>query len=363
MRLNFLPLVLFAALCACLPATAAESLVIRADHASARSFAADAAKLFQLKHRVTTRVEAVGTMSALEAVATGEVPIAIVARAGDGSVEAEAGLRYVPIAWDALVFVAHARNPVATLSLPQARDALAGTTRDWQALGGKPGAINVYTVAAPMDGVEYSLKRLVFGTSRAQFAAGRWYLNTERLEEAVSIDPVGLGVSLQSDVLDNKGLRILALDGVAPSPAALADGRYPLAMALQAALRADAPAGSPGVRFLEFLGESEVDKRLRARNLVPAKDARDIADASGAREAVLASRLGYELPTVAVVPPPPPPPKKSFPTNATRLAKVDTTHPAFEKQPGGKGDAQLRTTLAQETVKPRACLEEAPPCS
>src|SRR5262249_38784792 len=153
------------------------------------------------------RVEAYNTVSAIEAVAKGEVEAAVSARGADLANPLETDLAFTPVAWDALAVVTFPSNPVRSIGLNELHDVLTGKIKDWKELGGNPGAINLYAVAGPFDGVEFALRRLVLGNGRAGTAAQRWYVNTVQLEAAVAIDPAGLGVSLLSDVADNKQLR------------------------------------------------------------------------------------------------------------------------------------------------------------
>jgi hypothetical protein len=155
--------------------------------------------------------------SAIEAVAKGEVEAAVSARGADPENPLETELKFTPVAWDALALVVFPGNPVRSIGVEQLHDVLAGKIKDWNELGGKPGAINLYAVAGPFDGVEFALRRLVLGNGRAGTAAQRWYVNTVQLEAAVAIDPMGLGVSILSDVAANNELRVLAIDNVAPS--------------------------------------------------------------------------------------------------------------------------------------------------
>jgi phosphate transport system substrate-binding protein len=235
---------------------------------------------------------------------------------------------------------------------------LIGQITDWRELGGKPGKINLYAVATPTDGVEYSIRRLVLGAGGAATSAERWYLNTERLEEAVTIDPAGLGISLYADVADNHALRTLALEGVTPSPEAVASGEYLLATPLYVVTRADASAASEAGKFLAFMDDREERANLRTHHLIPAAEAAEVAEAEGPRERFLADKLGYAVAVAAI--PPAPAPSKAQPTNLSRLAQTDVRHPAAPKQPAVKGTALPRATaIAAETDKPHECLEQA----
>ena len=343
----------------CAAASAQTTMVIRGDHSTARAFGADAAKLYELKRGQPTRVEAYNTVSAIEAVAKGEVEAAVSARGADLENPLETDLKFTPVAWDALALVVYPSNPVRSIGAEQLHDVLTGRIKDWAELGGKPGAINLYAVAGPFDGVEFALRRLVLGNGRAGTAAQRWYVNTVQLEAAVAIDPMGLGVSILSDVADNKQLRVLAVDNVAPSSATVASGEYALSAPLYVVTRASPSAGAS--RFVDWLGEADVQKQLRARHLVPAVEATDVAAGASTREALLASRLHIEPIAVAVALPPPPPPVKTTPRNAAHFAVATLileALPALAAPAKPAADLARPAAAAAQAVKEQSCLEQ-----
>jgi phosphate transport system substrate-binding protein len=283
------------------------------DLAAARAFMVDTARTYELRTRGRVTVKAVGTMSALEAVARGQADLVGSARPADPDTPIEANLQFTTVAWDALALITHPRNPVKNLTLEQLRDIYAGRISDWSALGGTPGAINLYAVAGPLDGIEWSLRRLLFGKGGARVAAKRWYINTKQLEDAVAIDPAAIGVSLNSLIAANKGLAALRIDGVAPGLASLEDASYPLPTRLFVAARREAP-GRPStvqtaIRARTFIrGEPALRNEFRRRQLLPAANARHLRLATSEREAKLFARLGVRLagaPPAPVVPPPP----------------------------------------------------------
>ena len=112
-------------------------------------------------------------LAALEAVASGAVQLVSSARPADARTKAEQNLEFVPVAWDSMVLVTHRANPVSNLSLKQLRDVYYGRIKDWSLLGGPAKPINLYAVAAPLDGVEYSLRKVLFGNGALNVAANR----------------------------------------------------------------------------------------------------------------------------------------------------------------------------------------------
>ena len=69
-----------------------------------------------------------------------------------------------------------------------------------------------------------------------------------------------------------EGLKLLAIDGVYPTDATIADGTYPLAGYNYAVVRADEPKDSPARKMVQFLlseaGQQCVETRVRAAVLI-----------------------------------------------------------------------------------------------
>lgn len=276
------------------------------DLASARGFMVDTAKLYELKRRGRkVDVKAIGTVSALDALAQGRVDLVGSARMADPDNAFERDLVFTPVAWDAIVLVTSTKNPVAGLSLEQIADIYLGRVTDWSALGGAPKPINLYAVAGPDDGVEFSMRQLVLGNGNRIVAAKRWYINTKQLEDAIAIDPAALGVTTLSSLVGNKTLKPLAIEGTAPSFKTLESGQYLLATPLYVAARGPtAPQGDSTARAraaLEFMnGETALRNAWRSRQLVPAVEAAALAAADAEHRRLIAERLAFAVATVPV---------------------------------------------------------------
>jgi phosphate transport system substrate-binding protein len=331
------------------------------DLASARAFMVDGARLYELKYRAKLPVRATNTVAALEALAQGRVELVGSARPADPRNPAETGLAFMPVAWDSLALIVHPGNPVKGLSLAQLRDIMAGRITDWSQLGGVAKPINLYAVAGPLDGVEFSLRRLLFGNGAAAVAAKRWYITTQKLEEAVSIDPVGLGVSLMSNVHGNKALRVLAIEGVQPTHVTLETGEYLLAIPLYLVARRDVPGQSPSVglarRAVEFFStEPAIRAAMRKKQLVPMGEARALGESQAARERFIVDTLKITLPGATALVAAPPPPTKPTPANAaTASASTTAARPpaiAAETERERANALRLRDAPRREGCRP-----------
>ena len=212
----------------------------------------------------------------------------------------EANVTFVPVALDAAVPIAHPGNRVGSLTMRQLYEIYFGRITNWKDLGGDDKPINLYAIAAPLDGIEYSLRELVFDDGAKRVAAPRLYLNTAMLEQAVTLDPAGLGLSTLAGVHANKGIKVLAVEGVQPSTATIADGSYPLFITLYLAERVDSPKHDAVARFISFLETPAARDILRRHQLIPYAEANNVAEHHGARLAFIKGRLLAEPATTAL---------------------------------------------------------------
>lgn len=271
----------------------------RADSVALRAFGSEAARLFQLNERRRVRLSMQSTVSAIEAVARGEVEIALTARGQHALKPDEATLDFYPVAWEALVLLAHPGNPTPGLSLRQLRDIYLGKITRWDEVGGPAAPINLYAVAGPLDGAEYGLRRALFGAGHRPVAATRWYLNTEQLEAAVAIDPNGLGVSALSNTHANLRLRALRIEGVTPLLKTIRSGEYLLTTPLYFVHRGDLIPSEVAMHFVRFLEAPANASWMKRRKLLPIREARLLNRTFAVREQRLLELLREPAATVA----------------------------------------------------------------
>jgi phosphate transport system substrate-binding protein len=301
-------------------ASAAEDeLLWRGDHATGRTIMDELAKEYAKEKKGKITLQPFSTVSGLDAVAQGTADIAGSARPKYTKRPEESGINFVPVALDAAVLIAFPKNPVQSLTLHQVYDLYYGRLTNWSAIGGEAKDVNLYGIAAPLDGVEFSVRDLVFRNGDQRVAVPRLYLNTTKLEEGVAIDPAGIGLSTLASIHDNKGVKALAIEGISATPATIADGSYPLYITLYLAAKADSPKQAAIDRFLEFLNSDTAKTILRKHGLVPYSDATDAVARNATRTAFIDAHLNREpttaagaiaavtpAPAAAAVPPPTP---------------------------------------------------------
>ena len=191
----------------------------------------------------------------------------LLAQAEAAGVELEA----VPIAYDAMVFFTNGQNRVDGLTRQQIQDIYVyGKYDNWSQLGGDDAALLPYRRNVDsgshalmeqyfLEGGKLSLSPDVHNvlTSYAMSSA------LTDVADALSTDPpaYAIGYSVYYYYIanqlimfgDSDTLKLLAVDGVYPTEATIADGSYPLAGYNYVVFRADAPADAPARRLADFL--------------------------------------------------------------------------------------------------------------
>jgi len=286
-----------AVLGACL-ATAAlaagPTLVLRGDVATTQGMMQDVAKAWTKSGHGAVQVQPFNTASGLDAVRGGSADVAGSARAANGSAQ-EAGLTFTPVAWDALVMITHPGNPVGSLTLKQLHDIYYGKISNWSEVGGRNEPMNVYAVASPGDGVEFSLRSLLFGRGNQPVAAPRLYVNTAKLEEAVTLDPKSLGVTTLARVAGNRKIKMIRIDGIAPSAATLASGSYKLFTPLYLVTNPHSAHAAQAQAFVDFARSGQAVAVVRRHDALPYEAGSALAAMDATRRAQVLAAVGARV--------------------------------------------------------------------
>jgi phosphate transport system substrate-binding protein len=327
---------------------AGPQLVWRGDITTARGVVTDVAKAWEKSGKGKIELQPFNTASGIDAVAKGSADLAGSARPGIGG--AEQSLTFTPVAWDALVMVTYPSNPVSNITLKQLHEIYMGHITNWKDLGGNDAPINLYAVASPGDGVEFSLRKLLFGRGNQPVAAPRLYVNVAKLEEGVTLDKQGLGASTLAGASSNKKVKILSIDGVAPSMSTVGSGAYPLYTELYLVSNDSSPKAADVKEFITFLTSSEGSSLLRAHSLIPYADGAALASKDAARRAAIASTVGTRAnvgqpmttPTVAAAAAP----------AAADVAKEAALAKAQVAGKGAKAAKETKGSVAATTAEP-----------
>lgn len=152
-------------------------------------------------------------------------------------------LRLIPIGREAFVFMAHAQNPVSSLSEKQIRDIYARRVRNWKELGGPDAPILAFQRPVNSGSQTIMLHAVMRGESMTQ------PLREEMLHEMGEIvtqvasyrnQKTSIGYSFRWYATEMKkvpDLKLLAVNGIAPTVENIASGAYPYTVPFYAVVR------------------------------------------------------------------------------------------------------------------------------
>jgi phosphate transport system substrate-binding protein len=207
-------------------------------------------------------VQAGGSTAGIRAARDGTADIGMSSR--QLGAEERAGLRETVVAVDGIVVVVHPRNPVRGLTRAQLRALFAGRVRSWQGVGGADAPVVVVT-REEGSGTRATFEALVMGEEPvAQRALVTAF--SGGLRRMVADDPDAVGYMTISQI--GPGVRVLAVDGVAPTERAIASGAYPLHRPLLFVTRPTPPP--PVGAFMRWVLSPAGQAVVRAERLVPA---------------------------------------------------------------------------------------------
>ncbi|NJC88567.1 MAG: phosphate ABC transporter substrate-binding protein [Desulfuromonas sp.] len=230
-----------------------------------RSFMPEAARTFQADTGVHIQIEGGNTNPGIKALLAGEIDMAGAGRHLTAE-EKKQGLVEHFIGWDVLVIVVQRTNPVEKLTIAQLRGIFSGEIKNWKEVGGKDEPIVVVT-SPKGSGMRASVQDLVLkekGFTANEVVSGV----VGQADQQVAMFPAAI-TAVSLSMVDNSRVKTLTVDGVAPTAANVAAGRYLLAKPLALVTRGQ-PKGQLQ-RFIEF-AISARGQAILAKQFVPAAE-------------------------------------------------------------------------------------------
>ena len=167
-------------------------------------------------------------------------PIDIVIGTGPNADErqaaVDAGVNFVmvPVCYDAFVFLVNSANPVDSLTADQIRSIYTGAVRAWDEVGGEDGLPIAAYQRPHGSGSQTAMEELVMDGFRLTAAEANFISNgmADLIAQVGNFDggreAIGYSYLYYVDSLYREGsLKVLAVDGIAPTPENLQSGAYP----------------------------------------------------------------------------------------------------------------------------------------
>lgn len=157
-------------------------------------------------------------------------------------------LHLTPIGREAFVFFVNSRNPVEGLTLEQVKSIYSGKITNWKEVGGKNQSIRAFQ-RAENSGSQSALQRLMGDTpimepEREDVVADMGGIISQVASYRNYKNAIGFSFRYYStQMVMNDQIRLLALDGVAPTKESIRDGSYPISSEFYAVTAA--PIGQP----------------------------------------------------------------------------------------------------------------------
>lgn len=254
---------------------------------------------FALFHNDNNHVQRPGSHSksheSYQRLISGEADLLFAATAPSEALKAEAKaagveLELIPIAYDAMVFFTNEENTVAGLTQKQIQDIYVNNAyANWNQVGGPDAKLLPYCRNTDsgshalmeryfLDGGRLSLSPNILQGKVSVFMSSALSDVADALETNPPAYAIGYSVyyyyklagDMVLDVTPNK-IKLLAIDGVAPTDETIADGTYPLSGYNYIVLRADEPENSPARRLAEFMLSAEGQQAVERAGFGPLK--------------------------------------------------------------------------------------------
>lgn len=151
-------------------------------------------------------------------------------KAGEAHADSpEAVFEYTTIGTEALVFFVHKDNPIDNLTTEQIQGIYSGEITNWSDLGGKNKKITAYQ--SDVESVSQLMMQRFMGDiplmkATTKMGYGKLYGWEEQIADYKN-KPNSIGFSSRYLVANNPDIKILSVDGIAPTLENIKDGSYP----------------------------------------------------------------------------------------------------------------------------------------
>ena len=173
-------------------------------------------------------VSGLGSSAGIEAVSAGTADIGTSSRDLKPE-EGNLGLIDTPVAYDGIAVIVSPSNPLSNLTKTQLADIFSGRIKNWDEVGGSNRPIDLVN-RDESSGTRDAFTKLVMGTStfdpRAAVLPGTGQVRDVVARAAGAIGYISIG--FVKPRFTDVAVKALSVDGVAPTEANIASGKYPV---------------------------------------------------------------------------------------------------------------------------------------
>ncbi|MEW6600347.1 MAG: phosphate ABC transporter substrate-binding protein [Nitrospirota bacterium] len=188
----------------------------------------------------------------------------------------EENVRLIQVAWDALVVIVNRGNPVSGITIEQLKSILKGGISNWKDLGGPDRKIKLVIreqgPGGKISGVGMMTRELVFFDREMDYTDDAIKMESSGpLEEYVQDNDMTVGITGVSSAR-RRNVKLLHLNGVAPTYENIASGRYPLFRPLYLVLPKKTNGKRNAEDFVSFVLSDEGQEILKLYGTVTLED-------------------------------------------------------------------------------------------
>jgi len=217
------------------------------------------------------------TSGAYFALAANETDLLLVYDGGEEvrrEVNADALFDTAPIGFDALVFLVNADNPVDNLTTEQVRQIFTGELTNWNQVGGSNETIRAYQRGNGSGSQALMDKLVMDGAEMGRPETIPIVGEMGGLVDAVADytgGSTGIGYNVYffvTEMYENPAIKLLSIDGVAPTYDSIADGSYPFISEFYAVIRNTEKDDSPARILYHWLQTEPAQAVIRSEKYV-----------------------------------------------------------------------------------------------
>ena len=222
------------------------------------------------------KIQFSGTNNAYHNLSNGTTDLLIVYEGTEEVMEwANEQFDIAPIGRDALVFLVNVKNPVESLTVQQLRDVYTGAVSNWNEIGGANSEIRAFQ-RNETSGSQVMMKKLAMqGLEMTDPETTVVISEMGGLVDAIAAydnSSTGIGYNVYyyvSQMKLDENIKLLSIDGVAPTSENIGSGKYPFVNEFYVIVRKDAAEDSPERLLFNWLQGDYAKGLMRSERYVP----------------------------------------------------------------------------------------------
>lgn len=192
--------------------------------------------------------------------------------------EANVEIDLIPIVKDAFILFVNEKNPARNLTIRQLRDIYTGAVTNWKHVGGED--LTIIPYQRNESAGSQALFLMLLMQDEIPLTPPTEYLQTSMKDiiDSVAVADrgkaaIGFNVFYYANVMyENENIRLLQVEGVAPSQGAIMSGEYPLDTYYYAVIRKDLPSAHPARELIDFILSNDGQRLMQEAGYVPLRE-------------------------------------------------------------------------------------------